>query len=1329
MQEPTASTTEPVPLRTNQFELQRAALQGFLELTTAVAEPENARLERHYASARTTLKHGYSQLIERLEQESRTTGHKEREKLDDRLSQARGQHEAQLAALDGEYHKRCQRTRDDTEAGLRDVRKQVEQDVWLVDSVAEATREEIQRQREKLDQEAPSLTERIDAVEVRMQWVLQHLNYRPPDDPAPVAPDRLEAGSTEPAFENPAQAKDELYESSVDLLDDLERLSTPRLVVGFTPIALCALLCGLLVAAAGVVWWTVPDTLPFIYTGPAALLVGIIVSVLVWRMVSRAAQAQMQAIVVPLQTTLARARATVDRYVRTQRERFDQKEAQALHKRAVETQRAEECRDAQIAELEQRRANNLEKLEDTYLRAKAEFEQQRDTQLREMQERGELELARLQQDYDRRIARLAARRDREKNSLQARHAEARRQLEDRWRAALSALDELIEQAGRLEALAPDWSEASWQNWRPTNVFTPTVRFGEWGIDFSQLAPCVRERTALHNGPSAAVGKARGSVVRVPAVLELPDRGSLLVQFGQQMRDHAVRALQAAMARLLTSLPPGRVHFTIIDPVGLGENFAGFMHLADYDDALVGGRIWTEKAHIEQRLGDLTAHMENVIQKYLRNEYETIDAYNIQAGELAEPYRFLIIADFPAGFTEESLHRLASIVSSGPRCGVYTLIAHDTRLPVPPGFHAEDLEAHSVHVVGNDGQFAWKDKVLERFALGLDGPPDQERLTQLMHTVGQAAGRAKRVEVPFEFITPPADQLWTADGSGEIRVPIGRTGAVRLQELRLGHGVAQHALIAGKTGSGKSTLLHVLITNLVLWYPPDEMEFYLIDFKKGVEFKTYATHELPHARAIAIESDREFGLSVLQRLDAEMERRGELFRAAGVQDLAAYREATGRKMPRTLLVVDEFQIFFSEDDKIGQDAAILLDRLVRQGRAFGIHVILGSQTLGGTTGLARSTMGQMAVRIALQCSEVDSQLILDDGNSAARLLSRPGEAIYNDAGGLLQGNSPFQTAWISDEVRDQYLDRVAMVAREQSVIGEVIVFEGNAPADVRRNRQLVDLLHSWSATTHTAQIARPETRLWLGEAVAIKDPTAAVLRRQSGANVLLIGQRDDASLGIMAAGMIGLAAQHPPQAARFAILDNSTPESPQPLARIASLLPHESQAVEYRSVAESVEAWAAEVRRRQAEGTPADPSVFILIHGLQRYRVLRKSEDSFSFSYSSGDEDKPPATDKLFAEVLREGPAVGVHVIAWADTPAAVERTFDRPTLREFDNRVLFQMSAADSSNLIDSPLANRLGFYRALFFSEEQGLLEKFRPYSLPDREFLDELQTHLNLK
>jgi hypothetical protein len=101
------------------------------------------------------------------------------------------------------------------------------------------------------------------------------------------------------------------------------------------------------------------------------------------------------------------------------------------------------------------------------------------------------------------------------------------------------------------------------------------------------------------------------------------------------------------------------------------------------------------------------------------------------------------------------------------------------------------------------------------------------------------------------------------------------------------------------------------------------------------------------------------------------------------------------MPRVLLLIDEFQELFVEDDRISQGAALLLDRIVRQGRAFGIHVLLGSQTLGGAYTLARATIGQMVVRVALQCNEADAYLIMNEDNPAPRLLSRPGEAIYND----------------------------------------------------------------------------------------------------------------------------------------------------------------------------------------------------------------------------------------------------------------------------------------------------------------------------------------------
>src|SRR6185369_3679639 len=167
-------------------------------------------------------------------------------------------------------------------------------------------------------------------------------------------------------------------------------------------------------------------------------------------------------------------------------------------------------------------------------------------------------------------------------------------------------------------------------------------------------------------------------------------------------------------------------------------------------------------------------------------------------------------------------------------------------------------------------------------LVLDPAPTPDMAIRFVHKVGKASRDSSRVEVPFEQVAPPAAELWTGDTTNELRVAIGRTGATKLQYLAIGKGTRQHGLVAGKTGSGKSTLFHVIITNLSLWCSPEQVEFYLVDFKKGVEFKCYASLRLPHARVIAIESDREFGLSVLQRLDDELKRRGDLFRKFGAQ---------------------------------------------------------------------------------------------------------------------------------------------------------------------------------------------------------------------------------------------------------------------------------------------------------------------------------------------------------------------------------------------------------------------------------------------------------------
>jgi hypothetical protein len=289
----------------------------------------------------------------------------------------------------------------------------------------------------------------------------------------------------------------------------------------------------------------------------------------------------------------------------------------------------------------------------------------------------------------------------------------------------------------------------------------------------------------------------------------------------------------------------------------------------------------------------------------------------------------------------------------------------------------------------------------------------------------------------------------------------------------------------------------------------------------------------------------------------------------------------------------------------------------------------------------------------------------------------------------------------------------------------VVFEGNAPADIRKNAKLVQLLDApdWPTATSSPPVG------WVGDPVAIKEPTSIAFRRQSGANLLVVGQSEDGAMATLVSSMVSLAAQRPPGGAQFHVLDGTPADSPLAgvFARVKAVLPHETHMVEFRAAGDAIGDIATEVQRRLDGEAPADaPDIFLVIYGLQRYRALRKSDDDFSFSMSTGDEPKKANPGKQFAEILKDGPAVGVHVLAWIDTAVAIDRTLDRTAMREFDNRVLFQMSAADSSTLIDSPAANKLGFYRALAFSEEQGTMEKFRPYALPDKPWLEHVWAKL---
>jgi len=81
--------------------------------------------------------------------------------------------------------------------------------------------------------------------------------------------------------------------------------------------------------------------------------------------------------------------------------------------------------------------------------------------------------------------------------------------------------------------------------------------------------------------------------------------------------------------------------------------------------------------------------------------------------------------------------------------------------------------------------------------------------------------------------------------------------------------------------------------------------------------------------------------------------------------------------------------------------------------------------------------------------------------------------------------------------------------------------------------------------------------------------------------------------------------------------------------------------------------------------------------------------------------------------IAEGPEVGIHVIAQADSVSSLNRVVANPQLDQFDIRVVTQVSRDDSQRVIDNPEASQLGANRAIVFQDDRNRRTRIKPYGI----------------
>jgi parallel beta-helix repeat protein len=208
----------------------------------------------------------------------------------------------------------------------------------------------------------------------------------------------------------------------------------------------------------------------------------------------------------------------------------------------------------------------------------------------------------------------------------------------------------------------------------------------------------------------------------------------------------------------------------------------------------------------------------------------------------------------------------------------------------------------------------------------------------------------------------------------------------------------HAIIGGQSGKGKSVLLNTLIRRGIGKYPSSALKFMLFDCK-GVEFNDFEIDDYIIEREST--PDVHVIMEKLKLIDEEFKKRRELFKEHNVKSIEQL-VSKGVELYRLVCIVDEFQFLFPVADyKISQFSEdLLVSKILRTGRSFGIHLIVATQSLGD--GVRGSILNNIPLRIALGMTEWQSASFLASNNTVAKNLER-GMAIYNGNNGELASN--------------------------------------------------------------------------------------------------------------------------------------------------------------------------------------------------------------------------------------------------------------------------------------------------------------------------------------
>lgn len=798
------------------------------------------------------------------------------------------------------------------------------------------------------------------------------------------------------------------------------------------------------------------------------------------------------------------------------------------------------------------------------------------------------------------------------------------------------------------------------------------------------------------------------------------------------KEAAITWINQFLYSFTRQLPVNGIELTIFDPDRRGNSIFPFLNFPTLMPEMFSKKIFTSIEDITSRVQELNQYVDSVIQQKLSNKYKDVFEYNAATPENPLPIKVVCVFDFPKFFENRAYENLLSIIKNAIRCGIFVAICYN---PSEQKNNCGDIVStiqsikdESICLIQSNGLLKLEKSGFAVLPIEL---PKQAIIDEFCISYERASKKKLAKGIPFISVAKEGD-FFNKKSAECISLPVGKGDGSAIQFIEFGKRSSQHAIITGATGSGKSTLLHTLIMSALINYSPEELNLYLMDFKSGTEFKVYETIPVPHIKLLALDALQEFGESILMELVEEQNRRSQLFKDGGEHtNLKSYVSATGNSVPRILVVMDEFQILFNESTnrKVAMHCAELANKIVTEGRAFGIHLIMATQTLRSIrekTALSNSTIEQMRIRVGLKCGEEDANYIFGDINARDALMKMKGAigtAVYNPEF-TEAGNSGFRVAYCSENEQKSLLMAIRAACNDKFT-ANIKVFEGK-----RVPQFPLSLINTYR------QNDTPEIVLEIGEPIRIDNPVKILFNKKKNNNLLVVGSNMNMMSQIISNIVLG--ASLTANTSTYFIDGNAFFDEPVDsyIEQLSNVQTNIKTISTRKDCLLCIEELYDEFKKRRKSISNSNIRYVVVINGLQYIDILLmvlkgdyvKRDDYIETNFSASskfddgglnfgfdDNSEMIEYSSALKELIELGYAYGIYFVITSNEYQTVREVlhYGAGLMNKLTNRIVFAISDKDSDELIDGIQVSGMNNVTAVYTDGIKRTMQ-FKPYSIP---------------